>query len=1378
MFVLTLYRTAQDRAEARIGDQLLADFVPTTLLVDQPLFSSHPMPADPISYGQQLFAALGDEALRAALAPLPRAPHQDSMITIHTADPNLASIPWEYLHDGDDFLIFTHLFVRETPDAPLPPQPDPLLPWRLVAMSSEPLLQEAFDQQTGISSGYVPLRRWPAHRKLDLLRDTLLCQDLPVPIRWQRIAPNRQMLADDLATVEPVLFHYTGPCDMVDDKPLLCFDDGSGCMNPYSIADLAANMRGMVYFVFMNGCRTHDNREPDAHLPLALIRNGIPVVLDTQYQALDDPDSTFAATFYQHLAQEQHPAQALYQARLKLRELLPNDPRTWAVPTLYLAQQYTWQVQRPTVNAPLPTIEPPLPRTEALQGPEELFGRDIEVMEIARRFVFDKQRIITIRGPGGIGKTALVSMLATRLRFYFHDGIYAINLALNGSTQLSAATVRHKLADLLRVQHKAFDNPDAIQDQEEALARAINGKQHLLLICDNYETVLRELERKQIDAAIDEAESIQRLMYRLLEAGAHLLFTSHQPPVGLRGEILYPAAVLGHQLGGIDLRSSVQLLRARIEKRTVGESFLIRIAAAVDASPLAMQLVASRWDLSNDDETIFLDNLNAELQRTRDPALVRHQHSALINVQLSVNALPSDLRHNLMMLTIIANPVIQPIHGAVVWGFTEKTEDGVTYQKERAHNQLEELRKVSLLQGSGYDSVNNRALTYNFQPVVTGVLADMVKKIDLEPARTRYAQWADEMMSQDFSEGNMGDNMGVAPSQSAQAMLPDLIAALPLLPDKQGGWATWRAATILRQFGQPDQAQQMLALAEKKAQNTDDQKLLSRVYHEQANSLLARNDLDGAMRLYEQSLAAAESLGDMRGKSATLHQVAGALAKHGDLEGALLLYEQSLAILENLGDMQSRSSTLANMAVVQFHQGERDVALQNAQESLHVLREIGAIEKIEKVEKIIRQMKTIIADKSGLAPADISPIRLLGTLLAATTRALRGEISRDGPRIKLHHLSANTNSALQSCVSALLAALDNVSNAAAMLFSAVDSLLAQSSPAGRADILVGIGNLAELLGDSTTELRARAAAVTAFRNAGEDGKTLARFGITLYNLAIAHARKNDFVAAIPLLEEVVSMDVHTGHPDLASDWDKLEEMRRLAAEQPVRDLVTKWREGRRDDKQFEALLHIICNLSVQVIRNGSREQQQELAQDLAYLRASRPLPLASADDFLSLLQMLLRNDPKAIERSKQIRSSLEAPLAHMLAEAERRIHEQPDETGQNNHAMPLTAMLNHFPPEQQTALAALNWVTPLLQQSLQVLRNPEAIDTERARYAEQLEHAAKQASAGNPGGAPQLAAAATLREVASWLRGTPPDTVGLPASYRELVVGMLAEKND
>lgn len=55
---IVLRWTASDRAEAWIGDQPLASFEPAALLVDQPLYAQRPVPADPGSYGQRLFAAL------------------------------------------------------------------------------------------------------------------------------------------------------------------------------------------------------------------------------------------------------------------------------------------------------------------------------------------------------------------------------------------------------------------------------------------------------------------------------------------------------------------------------------------------------------------------------------------------------------------------------------------------------------------------------------------------------------------------------------------------------------------------------------------------------------------------------------------------------------------------------------------------------------------------------------------------------------------------------------------------------------------------------------------------------------------------------------------------------------------------------------------------------------------------------------------------------------------------------------------------------------------------------------------------------------------------------------------------------------------------
>ncbi|NCC35702.1 MAG: tetratricopeptide repeat protein, partial [Chloroflexia bacterium] len=308
--------------------------------------------------------------------------------------------------------------------------------------------------------------------------------------------------------------------------------------------------------------------------------------------------------------------------------------------------------------------------------------------------------------------------------------------------------------------------------------------------------------------------------------------------------------------------------------------------------------------------------------------------------------------------------------------------------------------------------------------------------------------------------------------------------------------------------------------------------------------LETRGDLGGAMELYAQSLAIQASLGDVRGKSATLHAMANVLETRGDLGGAMELYAQSLAIKESLGDVRGKSATLANMAVVQFRQGDHAIALGNARESLRLLQSMGAAPDAAKVADIIQQMEAAMAGGSTPQPSAFTPAQLVGALTGAVVRVLRGQMPGAGVQADLARLSAEET--LTPSTAALLAAIDGKTNAAATLLTAAEPLLAQGTPAERADALVGIGNLADQLNDGATELRAREAAVAAFREAGDDRQNLVSLSIALYNLAIFHAGQAHYAAAIPLLEEVVALDERTGHPDLASDRAKLEEMRQRA----------------------------------------------------------------------------------------------------------------------------------------------------------------------------------------------------------------------------------------
>lgn len=472
---ISFHRIATNRVEAQVDGQPLASFEPAALLVDQPLLLQRPVPIDPRAYGQRLFAALGGHAFGARLAALPRAPN--GRVAIQTDDVNLAAIPWEYLHDGADFLIFNYLLVREVPHAPLPEPPAPDLPWRLVVMGSDPLVQTERDPVTRLLVGYTPMRRLKVVQELQQLRENLLRQVPPAPLRWHHIAPTRQALIDDLATPEPLLFHYTGHGDIEHGVPILCFDDGTGCMDPRPVADLAADLRGLTYFAFLNACRTADTREPAANLALSLVQHGIPAVLGMQYQVLDEAAAHFAHTFYRFLSSGQHPAQALYRARLQLKNQFRSEPREWAVPALYLGQNYVWPVQRPNLPEPLRSLEPPTPRTAQLRAPDlsagRFVGRDKELLDLARLFVNERKQIVTIRGTGGMGKTALVDALAHRLRFHFRDGIVAISLFLPGEhAPLRAATVLRNLAELLGIRDPAFDLSDAATEQELIISEA------------------------------------------------------------------------------------------------------------------------------------------------------------------------------------------------------------------------------------------------------------------------------------------------------------------------------------------------------------------------------------------------------------------------------------------------------------------------------------------------------------------------------------------------------------------------------------------------------------------------------------------------------------------------------------------------------------------------------------------------------------------------------------------------------------------------------------------------------------------------------------------------------------------------------------------
>lgn len=192
-------------------------------------------------------------------------------------------------------------------------------------------------------------------------------------------------------------------------------------------------------------------------------------------------------------------------------------------------------------------------------------------------------RLVTITGPGGVGKTHLSLRVAEQAVEKFRDG--AVFVALDATR--NPEQVLTTIASTLGVREAAG------QGLRESLLTALSLRRQLLLL-DNFEQVL--------DAA--------ELVSELAQGCPHLkILVTSRERLGLSGEQLYPLKPLALPPGDSPLtvlsrNQAVQLFALRAQ--AVQPDFVLdditaptvaAICAAVDGLPLAIELAAARLAL-------------------------------------------------------------------------------------------------------------------------------------------------------------------------------------------------------------------------------------------------------------------------------------------------------------------------------------------------------------------------------------------------------------------------------------------------------------------------------------------------------------------------------------------------------------------------------------------------------------------------------------------------------------------------------------------------------------------------------------------------------------------------------------------------------------
>lgn len=242
-------------------------------------------------------------------------------------------------------------------------------------------------------------------------------------------------------------------------------------------------------------------------------------------------------------------------------------------------------------DAPTPTPTPtpsdgPTPADRDGAGPRshpgprlapalsDCLGRDHDIELVTSRLA--SRRVVTVIGPGGVGKTRLAVEVASGPADGWPGGVWMVELGSSEGPDAVAEALARTFSGWLQASPGGPAQPASIVD----LVAAAIGSSELLVVVDNCEHV--------VDQAAEAIATLLRACPRLT-----ILATSREP-LGTPGEVI-------HQLQPLSATMAVELFVARASEastRFVADDHTLTAIAQIcdhlDRLPLAIELAAAR----------------------------------------------------------------------------------------------------------------------------------------------------------------------------------------------------------------------------------------------------------------------------------------------------------------------------------------------------------------------------------------------------------------------------------------------------------------------------------------------------------------------------------------------------------------------------------------------------------------------------------------------------------------------------------------------------------------------------------------------------------------------------------------------------------------
>ena len=616
-------------------------------------------------------------------------------------------------------------------------------------------------------------------------------------------------------------------------------------------------------------------------------------------------------------------AQAYRTFRLYLHDELNAAPAPETV-ALYRRLQSTAREMAVNRDRTPPCPLPPLPTGRLPIALSPLIGREAELDEVYA--CLQSNRLVTLTGAGGVGKTRLSIALAERAERDFPDGVWFVDLAP------------------LTADSEVFDAIASALDIREVAGRSMTelllerlGPKTLLLILDNCEHLLETASRA--------AESLCTGC-----PGLKTLTTSRQP-LGVSGEVTWRVPSLAVPEAPASLRSTggpsdrarailaspaVRLFADRARRAMPGWSprppdleALATICRQLDGIPLAIELAAARVKALPVEE--ILARLGDRFHLLTGGSRTRSRQQTLrATMDWSWGLLETADARLLARLSVFSG------------GWTLDAAEAVCADT-RGSNVLDGLTSLADKSLICVEH-ESRPRRYALMETVRQYAGERLAESGEAPCvRSQHTEWF------------------LAYAERADALLagPEQKRALEALSADHENLN--RALTYLHEAGETEQGLLLAGILARywysRGHFSEGRSLLSRALDRTDPSLRTygrakalsgagvlasfQADFQAATALQQEALDVWRALDDRAGMALSLNNL-GSLALHQDeYATARGYYEESLALRREMGDRLGAALPLGNLAQVAYFQGDFAAATTLNDESLSIRREAG-----------------------------------------------------------------------------------------------------------------------------------------------------------------------------------------------------------------------------------------------------------------------------------------------------------------------------------------------------------------------------------------------------------------------------------------------------